>query len=614
MPTNNADIGTLLPQEIIDMILPNLTKRDLAIASRVCTSWLKIFSPVLWQDLKIDSDYTLDRFLSSVMEGALIRNGHYIRTLDTAHYSVIESFATLGRTCTNLTEISVEIKPPPDFGKTLPLTSFIGSAASARGFGATSTAHTTSTLAFGQKQPSTQFGYANAVSAGSSVLPLSRTRTPFNDSHDPETSFARLLLVLQRNKNLKSLRLNGDLVGESRDNHGRGTGFYRILATLPETLESLTFMNVDLGYDFSFGDLLAPTRPPLYHGLKPEVSTLGPLPSLTTLQVSHALNNRSLCSLLSRCPALEALRIAGLERFKIPKVAEILKAECPNLTELFLVPPPRHRPGLKDEELAELLSASRLGWKTLGLGSAMERMNERCSVAKVLESAPTLENLWVEGSGGLLSNDIQFMLSHGPQLKRLLLLNEDRGYGIYDHYISAEDMIRSPWVCGDTLESLKVMIKGVPRPELEKRTNKRPFSEEEKAAFRRGYPRINQGLLYDRLAQLKNLQELVLGVDVESSFSLYVADRGIEGEFSDTNNIQIAFQYDCMEMSLSSGLDRLRDLKNLRRLDLSRMAVKFYEAEEQAWVKKHWPRYGQVEKDDFWTRRKKAMGVYEIYY
>ncbi|KAF9285551.1 hypothetical protein BGZ88_009489 [Linnemannia elongata] len=47
--------------------------------------------------------------------------------------------------------------------------------------------------------------------------------------------------------------------------------------------------------------------------------------------------------------------------------------------------------------------------------------------------------------------------------------------------------------------------------------------------------------------------------------------------------------YDCLAMSLESGLDLLANLGDLRRVDLEDMSVEIGNPAEQAWVAEHWP-------------------------
>ncbi|KAF9964430.1 hypothetical protein BGZ70_006463, partial [Mortierella alpina] len=62
-----------------------------------------------------------------------------------------------------------------------------------------------------------------------------------------------------------------------------------------------------------------------------------------------------------------------------------------------------------------------------------------------------------------------------------------------------------------------------------------------------------------------------------------------EGEYHDQNLPQAECQYECLSFTLESGLDLLRDLKELRVIDLSNMAVGIDGEAEQQWMKKHWP-------------------------
>ncbi|KAG0256410.1 hypothetical protein BG011_004576 [Mortierella polycephala] len=51
---------------------------------------------------------------------------------------------------------------------------------------------------------------------------------------------------------------------------------------------------------------------------------------------------------------------------------------------------------------------------------------------------------------------------------------------------------------------------------------------------------------------------------------------------------------DCQAFTLDSGLGLLRDIKQLRTLDLSNMLVGFKRAPEQQWIRDNWPMMEQL--------------------
>lgn len=329
------------------------------------------------------------------------------------------------------------------------------------------------------------------------------------------------------------------------------------------------------------------------------MSSEQPLTHLRTLQVTVAFTTHTLYEFLSRCVVLEELRLGDTTYLSLGMIAEALRKFCPRLTELFL-----NDRVIPDKGLADLLAASTAGWKSLGLGKVSQI--GPLSVNQILKSAPTLRNLWVDGTTSFTSQCVQTLLISAPHLTRLCALDEREGAYGYEISRRAEDLVSSEWACCESLEILALEIRGVPRPEHRVRTNGRPFSQEERDTMSKDYPRIRQDMIYERLGQLKNLRVLVLGHDEVmdgSNFGLYYKDKDSEGEFANAKYIQVGYQYDCLDMSLVSGLDKLRDLKELRRVGLKRMAVHFYNAEEQTWARKVWPKFGQAAMDTFWEDR-----------
>lgn len=53
--------------------------------------------------------------------------------------------------------------------------------------------------------------------------------------------------------------------------------------------------------------------------------------------------------------------------------------------------------------------------------------------------------------------------------------------------------------------------------------------------------------------------------------------------------VRMDYQYGCLEMTLESGLDQLKSLKNLRVLGVQRMAQRIGIKEVQ-WMTQHWPK------------------------
>ncbi|KAF9999710.1 hypothetical protein BGZ65_004980 [Modicella reniformis] len=118
------------------------------------------------------------------------------------------------------------------------------------------------------------------------------------------------------------------------------------------------------------------------------------------------------------------------------------------------------------------------------------------------------------------------------------------------------------WACESSLKVLKLMVTGIPRPDLE--------GDKVLEEVYPGEGRKIQSQVYDRIARLTNLETSCLAYE----------------EAAYLNN---PMQWSCVEMSLESGLDKLSGLKALKELGVSCMRTKIGLKEVQ-WMTEQWPR------------------------
>ncbi|KAF9964432.1 hypothetical protein BGZ70_006465 [Mortierella alpina] len=266
------------------------------------------------------------------------------------------------------------------------------------------------------------------------------------------------------------------------------------------------------------------------------------------------------------------------------ELPDILRKHCPALTSLYM------DPGFVDDGfLSQLVDeASTQGWKHLAFsGEGFGPLTE----AAIMKHVGSLESIHLNIGLGFPSSSIQRLFCSAPNLKSF---RGGRPSFVYaDVQLDATDMIQSPWVC-HSLEELQLCISGVPRPDLTARTNGRPLW----GPMHEGIPMESsyavQRQVYAQLGKLTKLRELVLSVSLKSAREQYGEDLSdfeydTEDEYHDPNLPQAERQYECLSFTLESGLDLLRDLKDLRVIDLSNMAVGIGGEAEQQWVKEHWP-------------------------
>jgi hypothetical protein len=88
------------------------------------------------------------------------------------------------------------------------------------------------------------------------------------------------------------------------------------------------------------------------------------------------------------------------------------------------------------------------------------------------------------------------------------------------------------------------------------------------------------------------------------NYVMFLDEMDTEGEYYDFDNpsqdIQGGYQYECLDMRLQSGMDRLAGLRELRRVEVEAMAVGFFEDAEQKWVEDNWRKLDWTWKDAFW--------------
>jgi hypothetical protein len=243
----------------------------------------------------------------------------------------------------------------------------------------------------------------------------------------------------------------------------------------------------------------------------------------------------------------------------IQSAVECMLEHMPYLDELMVYPTSN---GMSDSDVATLLAGSSKGWKIVELYSPATL--EESAMRALLKHSSTLESLYVGNGVDVTSNDLVQVLVSCPNLR---CLNDAPGKDstedsrlIHANVFIDRDqdtgMLRT-WACEAFLKDLKIKIMGIPRPD-----------QKDVGAEKETYPgqgREIQGQVYDRLARLTNLETLWLQGD-----AFYNSHHGY------------------LEMSLESGLHRLKGLKMLKELDVSQTKARIGVQEVQ-WMTEHWP-------------------------
>ncbi|KAF9087382.1 hypothetical protein BGX23_008169 [Mortierella sp. AD031] len=120
---------------------------------------------------------------------------------------------------------------------------------------------------------------------------------------------------------------------------------------------------------------------------------------------------------------------------------------------------------------------------------------------------------------------------------------------------------------------------GIPRPDITRRVFGEPASESDliRHGTHKEYIDLHRQV-YSHLARLTKLRELVLSVPIKEFW-----------RSDPTDDQELHRAYDCPAMSLDSGLDLLKDLKELKVVGLEDREVGINNTAEQGWVAKNWP-------------------------
>ncbi|KAF8937704.1 hypothetical protein BGZ58_002299 [Dissophora ornata] len=304
---------------------------------------------------------------------------------------------------------------------------------------------------------------------------------------------------------------------------------------------------------------------------------------------------------LRRCRHLESLSLQSLDSSLSNKsecLGSTLTEHCPSLQELIL-----NRPSdsFRDADLARLILAPAEGWRRLHITYSLNF--GLLSSEAVVEKCGRLEYLAIEGSGGFESRFLQRLLSKCKSLKYLEAITESEIPFLNNVYLDARDIITSSWVCQDTLQSLKVIIPNIPRPDVKEGPGRWPLTGPLHDGTIQDGAELQRRVLA-QIGRMTRLECLWLGHD----------DQDPEREGQDNYGPSLSgmivyldrgFQYSCLELSLSSqsdgingddssgsvggGLELLEGLKELKGLDVRRMSHRIGQAEVE-WMVKKWPK------------------------
>lgn len=627
MKRNNAPASLhTLPQEIQDMILPLLTLHDLTSCIRVCHAWSNLLLPHIWTHLHLGRRHGLDeverswrkgyaRFRECAEAGSLKRCGAWIRTVDTTCCSIVDvllKFAGGGEGeeggCRGLIELQVSDHPSPDSELWREdAREALDSLAWEENYG---------------DDDDDRYGYddgggdegqcyedseeASAKEAGTCVtVPAPHMAVP---GAGVETN--AILALLRQNPQLKILKLGGEMMSMIHDLR------FLILDAIPASIEHLELWDWKPA-SRKQEEYLSKCGYPTYQC--PDL--LPTFPSLTRLVVGRGSieDDAALVRILGRCPNLETLCLHDLgymPSYAYQIIAATIRGFCKKLTGLHLI----NCAVPSQDDLCLLLDACHEsgGLKDFGFPCPPELKSfvfaEKAARA-LLRHSGTLENVRLDGCTSFPSELVQELLCSAKRLRRFDAISRFR-FSQMDVVLNARDIVRAlsgegdegeekGWVCLG-LESFKCRIGGVPRPDILTRTNGRPLTDPLHTSSTSAESLQIQQQIYTQLSRLTGLRELVLGHhEVNMNYVMFLDEMDTEGEYYDFDNpsqdIQGGYQYECLDMRLRSGMERLKALKELRRVEVEAMAVGFFEETEQKWVEENWRKLDWKWSDEFWS-------------
>ncbi|KAG0296166.1 hypothetical protein BGZ96_010069 [Linnemannia gamsii] len=209
-----------------------------------------------------------------------------------------------------------------------------------------------------------------------------------------------------------------------------------------------------------------------------------------------------------------------------------------------------------------------------GWGDAKEYFGfGQSSVAALFDHASTIEAFHVENPG-LSSANIHRFLCSASKLEEFDIRSETRPGALGDNSeacLKAADIDGANWAC-TSLKFFGCPIGGFTRSDFSENIHYGlpPWDHLENLDLHRR--------VYTQLGRLTYLRELLLGIRYETNHR----------DYSDTGRDADRIQFDCLAMSLQSGLGLLCDLKELCEVGMKYMYVVF-DQEERLWAAKHWP-------------------------
>ncbi|KAF9557594.1 hypothetical protein EC968_007542 [Mortierella alpina] len=550
MPGLDLSFVSSLPQEIFEMITSNLSTKDLAHCVRVNHAWSDLFLPQLWKTIEIRNRVEYNTFNTHDTLKALLRNCHFIQTLHTCNIKWIWALVSMTTRCRNLKSLTLVRDP-------------------------------------------------NALSVSSELVTFPPRELDASFARQAICVSSALPILLKQNRRLQHVKIEGFI-------------FHPTIGcrTLDYILKSLPTQSLDR-LEIKCKSFLTPKSPSddidsavFQDGEEGDAQEDDRPFALRELTLSGRFERTdALFAFLERCPRLESLILRSVSDVSLDQLSTVLQRHCPLLSRLTWEVENCNE---SDADIANLLDSSSSdpsdtdgggggGWKSLQL-PFMKNFGPLS--AQVLQRhASTLTQVSAYGWGSFTSPDIQALLCSTPRLQNL---NGDLGTHatsdgrVAEMVLHAQDPMhsRTSWAGTSSLRHLRLVINGIHRPDVKCDHTGRPFL--------RPLPVIPnptsclqlQETVCRQLGAMTQLRKLVLGrPDIHG---VVVLDEQLVRLHPTLGVLVREFQYQCLELSLDSGLSLMSELKEMRILDVTRMAHRIGVAELE-WMHVNWPKLETIE-------------------
>ncbi|KAF9297978.1 hypothetical protein BGZ88_008444 [Linnemannia elongata] len=293
---------------------------------------------------------------------------------------------------------------------------------------------------------------------------------------------------------------------------------------------------------------------------------------------------------LRGCVNLRSLAVHEVSTACVQFIADALRSSFLLLNEIEIL---QDYDDLEKGAVADMISACRAGWRLV----IIPTLDTAAAEALVMH-CPTLERLELKRSAGLTSLQMQQILSTSPRLT-IFDTMYDNGVEMEGDWIppvvtkfAVQDFIDldpntkilKPWACEFTLKVFAAKLTGIPRPDITENFLGLPRQRKLQETHP-GQSQELQGRVYERFARFTHLEELKLGHDDRDCEN---EENYVEDAYRDTVYNDVDFQYECMDLTLKSGLGLLEGLKDMKTICFMRMATRVGR-EEIKWMVKSWP-------------------------